>query len=307
MKIDPRRAVPQAPLALRADVGGGGDEAPEPYDVGQDVTIVSAPDATLVGQTGTIVSQHSGLYYAVDVGGAVSYQPDGNLGGERPVGAEDAAQPPPVDAMPPAAPPPPAAPTARAIAAAGGSSLSAQTEIAQRLAFADRIHALFAGASLDASEGLARAAHQDAREAVALRAAEKVRAAADKVTAAEKAEAQLVSSLRSAVLAGKYDRAELFDVSAEEVMVDGKPVAREKLTPKAWAREMPPAALASMIAAKQARAGGAPRERLEPEIVEREIPDGIATIAAARGYSPAQTQALADLHRKTHPTQETAR
>lgn len=108
-------------MTLRADMGQGGDQPP--FEVGQEVQIISAPDPEIVGQTGTVQSAACGWYYAVDVDGMVHYLPDASLGGERPAGNAPP-EPPPPDA-------PPAAPPAAAIARAGGTSIAGQIEVTQ--------------------------------------------------------------------------------------------------------------------------------------------------------------------------------
>lgn len=198
----------------------------------------------------------------------------------------------PAKPAPPAPAPPagrvPVISLARAIAATGGTA-EGQAKIAETIAFADRMMALFGGASLEEVEGRARAAHQDAKDAAELRAAAAVEAKRAEKRAKDDAETALSRKLSAAVRAQKFARAELFDVS-EGIDAEGKSV--EVLTPQAWARAMAPTALDAMIAAKQARVGaGTPP--IEPDTSPVNISAAVRQYGEARGYSEAQIARLA--------------
>jgi len=151
---------------------------PTPYEVGSTVTIESAPDPALIGQTGTVKSSASGLYYLIDVGGTSSYHPDAALSGDRPAAAGSDVPPPQLDPMMP----PPAG--ARF---AGGATVAGQLQAAQAVARWSRLRALVASAKNDdEAEGFLRAA---ALELPKLRAAEDARKAAE-AEAKAKAEAE---------------------------------------------------------------------------------------------------------------------
>lgn len=183
---------------------------------------------------------------------------------------------------PPAGARAPVAPLVRSIATSGGASLGAQLDVAQSVAFAARMKVLFGGTTLDETEGLARAAHQDARDAVALRVAAKKEADAAVVRAKKDADAALRAELAAAVRAGKYTRAELFAVS-ESVDSDGKPI--EVLTPLTWVRDLTPAARASMIASKQARVGVGGVPAVEPDESPVHISAAVRAYAKRRGIT----------------------
>lgn len=133
---------------------------PQPFEDGATVTIESAPDPALVGQSGTVKSHSEGLFYLIDVNGTASYHPDANLSGERPASGDPApAPPPPADPM-----------AARALAAAGGTMVAGQLTVATASARWARLRALVPSAKTDdEAEGFLRAA---ALELPALRAAE---------------------------------------------------------------------------------------------------------------------------------------
>lgn len=210
--------------------------------------------------------------------------------------------------QPPAAAPQPAAPgarlhvvsLARAIAATGGDA-AGQTKIAACVAHCDKMLALFGAPSLDDLEGLVRAAHQDAADAVGLRAAAKAAAKMAEKRARLDADVALRAELASAVRAGKYTRAELFDVAEAN--------GTEVLTPHGWLREMPAAARAAMIAKKQAR-GGPGSPRLVPDETPLNISAAVRAYGEARGYSEAQIAKLAETMPANPgapaPSQETA-
>ena len=172
-----------APRARAEEMGSD----PQPFEVGQEVTIVQAPTPELVGQTGSIVSAHCGQYYAVDVGGVVSYLPDASLGGERPAmaGATVEEDPPPAA---PVVPPPAEAPAAqaRALAALGGGTVAGQLQAAALHALGRDVMARTRAASPDAAmmavEGALLAAEQIPglrAELATLRAADVERTKAD--------------------------------------------------------------------------------------------------------------------------------
>jgi hypothetical protein len=153
---------------------------------------------------------------------------------------------------PKAPPAPPAAPgarvnvvqLARAIATSGGTA-ETQALTLSAVGFADRMAALFGGASLDETEGYARAALADAADAKQLRAVvEKTKASAAK-RAETDAETALRAEVTAAVTARKYDKAELTDPDAN---------APGGWTPKAHLREMSAKTRAALFASKQARA-----------------------------------------------------
>ncbi len=266
----------------------GSDQAP--FEVGQEVTIVQAPTPELVGQTGTIVSAHCGQYYAVDVGGVVSYLPDASLGGERPAmaGATVEEDPPPAA---PVVPPPAEAPAAqaRALAALGGASVAGQLQAAQLHALGRDVMARTRAASPDAAmmaiEGALLAAEQIPglrAELATLRAADVERVKADDlrkrgdrlglsisrggITPAKARDES--GQIRAVWLRGTFDD---LDATLSALEVDATPIARPPVVPD-------PVALAGS---------------------DEEIPPEVADLAAKRGYTPEQTAKLAATYRKT--------
>ena len=188
---------------LRADMGGG--EGPTPYENGSTITIESAPDPSLVGQTGTVKSSAHGLYYLVDVGGTSSYHPDSALSGERPGSTEPAPPPPPV--VDPVAPPPAGA------RFAGGASVAGQIEAAKNAARWSRLRALVTSATTDdEAEGFLRAA---ALELPAFRAAEEKRKAAEVKAKAETEDAERRELLVQAIAKSGLPRTSFLAVDKE--------------------------------------------------------------------------------------------
>jgi hypothetical protein len=331
--IDPTKAVPQVPLALRATVAAGvpkasrddeddddrdeddEDEDPDSSERGTDLMgqhepmRAAAEEACAAAADAYKASKGSdsaaALMHAEEMSAkarSACLAAEGTSSKLRGMPAAEEQAPP--TSRTPGAPPPPAKPAAvvvdpirvstqalaRAIAASGGDA-AGQAKIAASVAFADRMLALFGVASLDEAEGAARAAMQDAAEVPTLRAAaEKARKRADRA-AAEKAEAALVAEVSAAVRAGKWDRAELFDV-AEVVGADGKPA--EVLTLKSWVREMSPKARTAMIAAKQAKATAAGSGPATPDDTATPISAAVADYCARRGITdPKKIAALA--------------
>lgn len=289
---------------LRADDAMGGDEV-EPYAIGQDVTIVSAPDAALVGQVGTIVSQHRGVFYAVDVAGAISYQPDGNLGGERPASAETTEAAPPAE-MPAPVAPPAAAPTPAALAALGGATAAGQLDAARvhglgRDVLARTKAATPAAAMMAVEAGLLAASQLPALRAQLADALAKLGAADASADLAAR-----TKKLTAAMGAAGLGRTAFFDVKVEQKMVDGKPVDVEVLTPKAVWRRGTLEDLDEQLAALTA--GGAPvvRAKASPALdSDGEIPAEVAEYAASRGITdPKKIKALARHHGGNAPQEQ---
>jgi hypothetical protein len=325
-KIDPTKATPQAPDAMRSSTSGttradsqDGDPDDDEKDEDDDEEDEDGPDSEREERDDAMASHETvraeaedahrvaadaygackgtdsaaALMHAEDMGDAAgdahgrAKASSMQLRGALPPGEEQAlpskapgatatfaAKPAPVDA--------------RAVIAVAGSDGAKQARVAEAAGFGERLLALFGGGTFAAAEGIARAAHQDAADAVALRAQvgreEKIRRRREKADA----EKTLVAKLRGAVRAGKYARAELFDVAVGAAGSDGKPT--EMLTPKAWLKALAPDALDAMIGAKQARASSA---AIEPEDKPMHVSAAIGPYAAARGYSPEYAARLA--------------
>lgn len=305
---------------LRADMGGMGEDEPAPYEVGQTVTVISAPDTALVGQTGTVQSSACGVYYALDIGGVVSYHPDGNLGGDRPVAQ--------TDVVPPEAPPAPEVPPvdpamartaaklggsaaagqieiARTLAKLGGSTAAGQIEIASLATLGHNILARTKATTTDAAMMAIEAAMVASEQLPALRA-KLAKLTADDALRAKAEDLRIRGEkLTSALRAGAFtSRTQAFDVSTKKVTRDGKEVDVEVLTPKAvWLRGTV-TDLDDQLAALSAGAQ-APRGRVDPDVeasvAGEPIPAAVATYAHRRGITDPKTiAALAREHAKNN-------
>jgi hypothetical protein len=341
VKIDPRKSVPQAPRVLRAGSKGyaraktaeaAGDPPPDEQDDDDDDEEEEDPDSQREEASYSLDDHEparadaeakcaaaseawkasKGTDSAAALMAAEAASAEARTACEAAEGSSQKLRgvPPPLGpdaAAKPVAPPPTAAPpgaiSARAIVkAAGTPDAAAHVELLAAATFGRKMKALFGGASFDESEGIARAAHQDAREAVGLRAAAVKAETAAKKRAEKDADAKLHATLLSAVKARKYARAELFDVSANAA-------GAEVLTPQAWTKAMSPEALTSMIAKKQARAdlGGGPGPT--PDETPVHISSAVADYCRARGITdPTKIAALAaELSSGAVMPQETAR
>ncbi len=308
--IDPSKATPQAPLGLRAastgapKAGEGDDEEDDgpPSSEKPDAMGDHEPLRAAAEEAHTKAAEAYGackgsdsaaLLMAADDAGdaATEAHAAAKASSMKLRGVEEA---PPSSKRPGAPPAVPAAPgarldvhgLARAIAAQGGTA-DAQAKTLAAVGFSDRMLALFGGASLEETEGLARAAFADASDAKQLRAAaEKTKALAAK-RAESDAETALRAEVTAAVTARKFTRAELADDS---------PIAPGGWTPKAYLREMTAKSRASMFASKQARAvsAGDAGGPLVPDETPMHISAAVRDYAARRGITdPAAIAKLA--------------
>ncbi len=194
-------------MKLKGQMGEG--DAPM-FEVGATVTVIQAPDASIVGSTGTVQSAACGPYYGVEIDGTVHFLPDSSLGGERPA------------APAPEAPTPMPEPTPAALAAAGGPSIAGQLEIATLAQLGRDVLRETGETSADRALLRVTAGMVAMTKIAKVEGDEKARAAAEDVRARR-------DRLAAAMVRGAVTRAQAF-ANPEEADVS-------KLTPRAsWMR-----------------------------------------------------------------------